>query len=282
VNSALTPARASVAGTAVLMACACGAAANSAKLVSHSGIAATATIVQPIFLGVGVALVLYGLWHTLRTSAYLALVAFAVLAAAAALTPPRMMTGSAMPWSAAQMAGGALYLVAAALLAYAFWRAFPSTKPAASGTAMGGMALATGCNCCMVTGAVAGMAVTTGASSTYFQSMPIVFVTGLAVVAAGLFRLGGARAAMWVALGGLITTLGPRALQLTGDWMVADVNMRFIPGYLVYLAGAAVILRGFVVAYEQSGARVDRGVRSPAREPAPLGMGPLAGGTSGD
>jgi hypothetical protein len=232
------------------MACACGAATNSAKLVALAGIGASTKVVHPIFLGVGAGLIVYGLWRIARASAYLALAAFGVLALAAVLTPPTVMTVKALPWNGVQMGGAGLYVAAAAMLAYAFWRAFPSPQPEASATAIGGAALATGCTCCMVTGALAGMAVTAGASAAYFESMPVIFWTGVALVAAGLFRLGGLRPVMWAAAGAVIVRYAPELLELTGDWMVAGVNLRFIPNYLLLVTGAAVLLYGFVVAYE--------------------------------
>lgn len=275
-NTALTPTHSVLGGTAVVMACACGAAANSAKLVALTGVGASTKVVHPIFLAVGAGLILYGLWRIAKPSAYLALVAFPILAIAAFLTPPTVMTTKALPWNGVQMGGAALYLVAAAILAYAFWRAFPSPKPDASATAIGGAAFATGCTCCMVTGAVSGMAVTAGASAAHFESMPLIFWTGLALVALGLFRLGGVRPVIWVAAGGLIVRYAPELLKLTGDWMVAGVNLRFIPHYLLYLTGAAVILYGFVVAYET--ARSGRAVM----RVAPLGVRPAHEGGSGD
>src|SRR5919199_1844961 len=192
----ITPTRSALGGTTVVMACACGAAANSAKLLVLAGVGASAAFIHPALIGVGAALIVYGLWRVARPSAYLALAAFGVLALAAVLTPQSAMNHgsmghSSLPWDGTRMAGAALYVVAAATLGYAFWRAFPSPRPAASATAIGGMVLATGCTCCMVTGALAGMAVTAGASAAYFESMPLIFWTGMLAVAAGLYRLGG-------------------------------------------------------------------------------------------
>lgn len=245
-NSVLTPPAASLSGAAVLMACSCGTAANGATLMALAGIGATTTMVHPIFAAFAAGLIVYGLWQTARWSAYLAIAAFGVLTIAAALTPPRVMSRSAMPWSEIQLFGGVLYLVAAALLGYAFWRAFPSPKPAASGAAIGGVALATGCTCCMTTGAIAGMAATGGAS--LVQSTPMLFWTGLTVVAAGLFSLGGWRAAMWVPVGGLVIQYMPKLLALTGDWMVGGANLRSFPAYMITVTGAGLVLYGFVVA----------------------------------
>ena len=260
-STAITPARASLGGTSIIMACACGAATSTVKLIALAGVAgATTKFMHPAFFGVGAALILYGLWRTARQSAYIAGAAFAIIALAAWITPPGKMTmkGSAMaaghpgiPWDATLMAGAALYVVAAAVLAYAFWRAFPSRKPAASATAIGGMALATGCTCCVVTGAIAGMSVTAGASAS-FESSPILFWSGLTAVAIGLYRLGGLRAALWVPIGGLIVKYAPSTLKYTGDWIVGGVNLRFAPSYLITVLGAGAILYGVAVAYRRS------------------------------
>lgn len=161
-STLLSPTPAALGGTAVLMACACGTAANGAILLGMAGVGASTRVVHPLFIAAAAGLILYGLWHTLRSSAVLALGGFGVLAAGAVLTPPTVMSTGALPWDGTQMFGGGLYLIAAALLGYAFWRAFPSPRPAASGAAIGGIALASGCTCCMVTGALAGMAVTGG------------------------------------------------------------------------------------------------------------------------
>jgi hypothetical protein len=280
--TALTPARSALGGTSILMACACGAASNSVKLLALAGLTTTTALVHPALLGIGAGLIVYGLWRTARPSAYLALAAFGVLAAAALITPAGVMTvphdtmwhGRGLPWNGTQMAGAALYVVAATLLGYAFWRAFPSRKPAASAAAIGGAALATGCTCCMVTGAVAGMAVTAGASAAYFESMPILFWVGLGVVAAGLYRLGGIRAAAWVPLGGLIVRLG---FSIDAKWPVGDANLTFVPKYLIYLAGTAVIMYGFAVAY-RTATRHER----PESLPAPTQGEPLLGTAGGN
>jgi hypothetical protein len=267
--TALTPPRAALGGTAVLMACACGTATASANLMMMAGVGATTTLMHPIFFAVAAGLIVYGLWRTAKPSGYLALAAFGVLAAAAALTPPRVMSSKAMPWNEVQMMGAGLYLVSAALLGYAFWRAFPSPKPAASGTAIGGVALATGCTCCVVTGAVAGLGATGGAS--VVQSTPLLFWTGLAIVAVGLYRLGGMRAAVWVPAGGLVVEYGPELLKLTGDWIVGGANLRAFPSYLISIAGAGLILYGFVVAYGAARSQKEqRAFVPPAVEPRPL------------
>lgn len=248
----LTPERSALAGTAVFMACACGTADNSAKLLGLTGMAVSTTMVHPVFLAVAGALIVWGLWRISRLSGQLAAGAFALLAIAAALTPPRVMTMRELPWNTSQMAGGLVYLVSAAVLAYAFWRAFPSPRPAASGTAMAGMATASGCTCCLYTGAMAGMAVTGGAP-TALETSPVLFWTGLTVVAVGLYQLGGWTAAAWVPVGGLVIQYMPDLLALTGDWMVGPANLRSFPSYMITVTGAGIILYGFVRAYRAAG-----------------------------
>lgn len=277
-NAALSPARASLGGTSIIMACACGTAVSSVQLLALGGVGATTKLVHPMFLGVGAALVIYGLWRTARVSAYIALAGFAVLAIAAVITPPLVMTmkgglatesgimpmgaNPGVPWNGMHMFGASLYVVAAAILGYAFWRAFPSRKPSASALAIGGVALATGCTCCLIDGAVAGMAVTAGASAA-FESTPMIYWSALGAVAIGLYRLGGLRAAAWVPVGGLIVKYAPAALKVTGDWMASGVNLRFIPSYLLTVIGSATILYGFVVAYRAAHVTVHHTAQMP-------------------
>ncbi|HWQ00141.1 MAG TPA: hypothetical protein VNK92_06695 [Vicinamibacterales bacterium] len=266
----LTPGRSAVVGTAFLMGCACGAAANGARLLSLSGVPVSNKVVHPLLLGIGVVLILDALRRIRRPLSTLALAAFAVLALASIVTPPMAMSPRALPWSAAQAGGAGLYLLFAALLGYAFWRAFPTPQPAASATTIGGMAVATGCGCCMVTGALTGLAVTGGASPDIVLRIPTIYTTGLLIAAAGAFRLAGLRPVAWLAAGWIVTRYGPVLLRMTGDWMWQGVNLRFIPGYLVYLAGAGLALYGVALAFEAARARERLPVALGAPVPAPV------------
>lgn len=264
-TSILTPGRAALGGVAVLMACACGVATEGATLVSTAGLSATTTMVHPVFIAAAAALVVYGLWRREAAAAWIAAGAFVVLAAAAALTPPSVMTASAIPWNGVQLAGAGLYLGAAVGLGYAFWRAWPSPDPKASVAAMGGVALATGCGCCLVTGAVAGIATTAGASASFIQPGTALFWSGMSLAAAGLYALGGWRALAWVPAGALVIRFGPDVLRLAGDVMVAGANLRAFAAYLVTIAGTGAVMCGFAVAYR----------RASAREEAPSGISGL-------
>lgn len=256
------------AGAAVVMACACGAASNSARLLAPSGIGATAAVIQPALIGVGAALIIAGLWSLRRGSAYVVMAAFALMAVAALLLPQHAMVSGDMgrtqtPWSAGQMSGAALYAVAAAMLAYAFWRAYPSVRPQASATAFGGMALATGCACCLVTGATAGAMVTMGAGAV-FQTAPILFWVAMTAVAGGLFALGGAMPVLWTVAGALTIRLGLDWInRIFGEPSLGGINPFFVPKYLLMLAGYAMLGYAFAVAYAAARQRV-------STAPAPL------------
>lgn len=279
----LSPDRAALTGTAVVMACACGVASNTAKAVQLSGVLATTQFIHPIFIGAGAGLILYGLWRKAKPYAWLALAAFAVMALGAALTPPSVMTQRALPWNAVQMLGAGAYVVAAGMLWYAFFRAFPSPNPSAAGGAMAGAAVATGCGCCMVTGAVSGMFVTGGLgdmsmgalASGGMRPSTTLFWGGMVAIAVGLFRLGGWRALIWVPVGVVMLKYGPDALKVTGDWMVATVNLRSYAAYLVTIAGTGAIMNGFAVAYRIAGAATAG--RVAAAVPGELALGSAGG-----
>lgn len=245
----MTPGRTSLAGAAVMAACACGAGNQSAKLISMAGLHATPRFTHPVLLAIGALLIFSGLWRLNRRSAVIAAVGFVLLVAGSILTPPMMMSASQLPWSFMQVMGALLYLLFGAALGYAFWLAFPSPFPGAAATGIAGTVAATGCNCCMVTGAIAGLAVSAGGSKGLFFSNPTVFFTGVAVAAIGLAMIRGWRPLPWLLAGAVITRWGGNTLRLTGDWMVGEVNLRFIPGYMIYLIGAGLMMTAWAVAY---------------------------------
>jgi len=230
------------------------------------GISATTKVTHPLILLVGVVLILQGLWQIRHRAAWLAAISFVALATAAAITPPSIMSSKYQPWHEPYIGGAILYLVFAGILAYAFWLAFPtpSPRPVPKALAFTGTALATGCSCCMVTGAIAGLGVTAGSSPTLFHGFT--YFAGIALAAVGLLILGGFRPLPWLIAGGLIGHYGSSILSIFGNWMVGDVNLRFIPGYRMYLIGAGLILKAWAVAYQY--VREADAVVSIAPEPA--------------
>ncbi|HET7712129.1 MAG TPA: hypothetical protein VFL80_09395 [Thermoanaerobaculia bacterium] len=262
-NLQLTPARSSLAGAAVMAACACGAGNSSAKLITMAGLPATAKLTHPVFLAVGALLIFTGLLQMNRRAAAISVAGFAMLIAGSILTPPMMMSVANTPWQMPQMIGALFYLLFGAALGYAFWLAFPSPMPGAAATGIAGTVAATGCNCCMVTGAIAGMMVTAGGSKDVFLRNPTVFFSGIAVAAVGLAMIRSWRPLPWLLAGAVVTRWGGEALKLTGDWVVGTVNLRFIPGYIIYLIGAGLVMTAWAVAYEPTRVR-------PSEEPAEM------------
>lgn len=246
--------RSALGGAAAVMACSCTASSMVAKLVILAGIGATAAVMQPALIGIGALFVLRGLWGVDRRSAQLAVAAFAVMGVAALLVPQHMMASGDMgsshvPWNAAAMSGAFLYVVSIAMLGYAFWRAFPSPRPGASGTAIGGMALATGCTCCLVTGSTAGAAMTLGVTAP-LQSQPILFWIAVAFIAIGIFRLGGVRAAVWVAAGAIMVRAGLDWINNAfGHPKIGPIEPLFVVKWALMIGGYAVIMYAFARAY---------------------------------
>ncbi len=264
----MTPGRLSLAGAAVMAACACGAGNNSAKLLTMAGMPASAKVTHPIFLAIGAILIFAGLLKIHRRAAFIAAGGLVMLVAGAALTPPMMMSAANTPWHGTSLLGAFFYLLFGAAVGYAFWLAFPSPFPKAAATGIIGTVVATGCNCCMVTGAVAGMLVSAGGPKTIFLSNPTVFFSGIAVAAVGLAMIRGWRPLPWLLAGAVITRWGGNILKLTGDWMVGEANLRFIPGYAIYLIGAGLIMTAWAVAYEPSHSQRGEEVRSRIGEPS--------------
>ena len=270
----VAPTRAVVGGTGVLMTCACSTSSQTAAVVALAGLGATSRIVHPLFIAVGAAFIVYGLWRTRRASALLGIAAFAVMALAALLAPQSVMSTAmsdmhgSIPWNATEMIGGALYLVSGGMLAYALWRAFPSPKPMASATAIGGMTLATGCSCCMVAGAVTGLVITTSATAAFVEPMQIAYFVGLAAVVVGVYQLGGAAVAGLALVGGTVSRLATGiSLAKTGG----VVWLQF-PKYFIALCGMLAMVYAFVLAYRV--ARLSLEERQPivARKSSYLGL----------
>ena len=269
----LNPTRAVVGGGGVLMTCACSTSSQAAAVITLAGLGATSRVVHPLFIAVGAALMVYGLWRTNRVSAFVGLGAFALMSLAAILAPQSIMSTAmsdmhgSIPWNGSEVIGGALYVVSGVLLAYAVWRAFPSPNPRASAVALGGMTLATGCSCCMVAGAVTGMVITGSAAASFVEPMQIAYWLGIAGIVVGLYRLGGLSVAGLALVGGTVSRIATGiSLAKTGG----IIWLQF-PKYLIALAGMLAMGYAFVLAY-----RVARQT-SPAPEPAfgakpPLGL----------
>jgi hypothetical protein len=270
-------------GVTALAACACGAGSGIVKALASGGIHTHDTVilgascgtdhsVQPIFIGVGALLILFGMSLRSLSSAVIAAIGCAGIAIGHFLAGPSTMSIGLLPHKDTHLWGYAGYLIGAAFLIAAFLRVFRSPKPLAAGTAMGGMAMATGCNCCMVTGSISALIASAGMPWIYNQSF--VYLAGIAIVAAALWKLGGYKPAVLAAAGGLINYGGPKLIAKAPDIVINGASYRFIPGYVAYFAGAALLMTSFVIAYKLAERRYG------ARDAAPLVAEPAVATTT--
>ncbi len=251
-----------LAGVATLAACACGAGSGSVKALTSAGVHTQDVVVfgascgtdhstQPLFIGIGMLLILIGLSLRSLAAASLAAIGCAALVIGSLVSGPSTMSSSLVPHANVYLLGFGSYIVAAVFLIAAFMWTFRSPKPLAAGTAMAGMAAATGCSCCMVTGALTGLIASAGMPWIYGQSY--VFFAGAALVAVGLWKLGGIKPVFLALAGAVITYGGPKLLGWAlPELMISGISFRFIPGYAVYLIGAATMIGSFAVAYRKA------------------------------
>jgi hypothetical protein len=256
-----------LAGVAVLAACACGAGSGIVNAVNAAGMQTPDTVifgascgtdhsVQPLFVGAGALLVIFGMSLRKLSAAILAAVGCLAFAYGSLTAGPSTMSLASLLHT--DRLGYAAYIVAAVFLVAAFLRAFPSPRPLAAGTAMAGMALATGCSCCMITGAVTALLASAGMTWVYTTpyTVPPVFFAGAALAAAGLWRLGGPRPAALAVSGSLINFGGTRLTSWAlPQLMIYGADFRFVPSYALYLLGTLTMLSGFVVAYRVAARR---------------------------
>lgn len=268
---------ASMGGAGLMAVCSCGTATGTVALLGVAGIAAANPMVHPFFLGTGAALLLWGLWQRSRRAAAWAAAGVGLIAGGALLAPASVMTGDGFPHPPAHLVGFALYLAGAALIVVGFLTAY---RPPKAGAAAGaGMAFAAGCTCCMATGSLVGIVGTFGLGLPWLYEMEIVFFAAMALVTYGLYRMAGWRAAWLAPAGALVLWGGPEILRALWEEMpLFGVNMRFLPAYLVSLAGIGLVFAGFVRAYRLAAGEA---VRETLPGPPPE-MVPEAAGVAGD
>jgi len=203
---------------------------------------------QQLFIAGGALLILIGM--SMRSLSAFALAAAGVIALlfGSLTNGPSVMNLGMATSSSTTMVGYAAYVVAAIFLIAAFLRAFRTPKPLAAGVAMSGMALATGCSCCMVTGAVTAMVASAGFPGIYDFSY--ILFGGGAIMTIGLWRLGGLKPAAFTAAGVFVAYEGQSLLNAAlPQLVIAGENYRYVVGYAVYFLGAALMVGGFAVAY---------------------------------
>lgn len=184
-------------------------------------------------------LLLGGMALRSRTALVAAVVGLVILGFGYVLAPPAIMTTGAMPYSASQVAGFSVYPLGAAALVVAFLLAFPALQSAAGATATGGFAMAAGCGCCVVNGALNGLGHAAGLGTTGTT----ITILGMGTAAAGLWWMGSPRAAGIAAVGAVVAW---GASGISGLFLDAparaplSVAVRF--GGLLLITGVAFVL----------------------------------------
>lgn len=234
------------AGAGALATCVCTFSSVAFGAVAAGGLALIPLNLQAGLILAAAGLVLFGLSRRSRKGALLAAAGFAVLGIGYFLAPPAVMNVDAVPYTSAQLVGLGLYPVGAGILVAGFLAAFRTSRPWAAGTSMSGVALASGCSCCMVNGALNGLGATAG--------LPVsgagVFLAGMGIAAAGLARMGGLRPVLLVALGAALAWNASAVadLFLSGAARApVSVSFRF--------AGWMAVMGGFALAYHFAAGR---------------------------
>jgi hypothetical protein len=238
----------SLGGVALFGTCVCTFSKVGIGAMTVGGLTLMPFNLQAGLVLLAVALILTGLARRSRRAFLLGLLGFGLIGTGYLLSPPSIMTPGALPYDASQLFGFGLYPLGATVAIAAFLDAFRSANPKAAATSMGGMAMAAGCSCCMVNGALNGL----GASAGLGLTGPGVFFTGMGLVAAGFIWMGSARAAALAGVGALISHTAPQIAGLLlagGARAPLSVSIRF--------AGLLIVASGFVLAYRAARRRLE-------------------------
>lgn len=255
----------SLGGVAILAACACGTSSRIAQLTNTYGLTDGLKGIHPWFVIAGSILIVAGLWRREHRAAMLGTMGVGSLFLGELLAPP-MSVHSGVSLTSSQISGLAASIVAAILLIAAFYRAYPSRIPSASLTAVTGAALATGCNCCLITMAIAAPGRVLLPDQGWASANLTFYLIAMALVVTGLARLSGFRAAGLALIGQAFLYFW---LELPYSAMptisLHGVNVNFIIKYPMMILGAAVVMTAFVLAYRTE----EKSIVQTARVPEP-------------
>lgn len=248
--------KASLAGAAVLAACACGTSSKLAGLSTSYGAAATSHMIHPLFLAAGGALILVGLWRRQQRLPFFAVIGLALLMAGELIVRPMSLT-NATRFHTTQLLGLFSSIAAAAFLVFAFYRAYPSKQPRFALTAMTGAAMATGCECCLVTMGITGTLQALLPSQTWLPHTLPIYAAATTLMAIGLGRLGGLLPAL-VAVAGQLWVYYWLELPYASmpTILVHANNVNFVIKYPMMLVGTSVVMSAFALAYRAQEVRV--------------------------
>ena len=246
----------SLSGVAVLAACACGTGSRIAQISNSFGFSQNLHSVHSIFVMVGSALIVMGLWRVERRAAILGTIAVGLLLLGELLAPP-MSIKLGTPLSAAQIFGFVSSLFSAVWLVAAFYRAFPSHNPSASLIAMSGAVTAVGCNCCLVTMALAAPGRVLLPTQAWAGSSLTFYLIAAVLMAVGLGRLGGIGAGAVAIIGQAFVYFW---LELPYSslprFQIRGVDATFLIKYPMMFTGALIVMSAFVLAYRRQEKRV--------------------------
>lgn len=246
----------SLSGVALLAACCCGTSAGLARVnASYGGLASIRTI-HPTFVAVGVVLIIVGLWRRLGRVPLLAMFGLALLMLGELLVPPMSITATHQ-FAPLQLVGLASSIVAAVLLVFAFYRAYPSRHPRFALTAMSGAAMATGCDCCLVAMGITGTLHALLPGQSWLPHTFTVYAVAATLIVIGLGKIGGALPA-FVALAGQTWVYYWLELPYSKlpSIMLHGVNINFVIKYPMMLIGTLTVMSAFALAYRIQEARV--------------------------
>lgn len=239
----------SLGGVAILAACACGTSSGLSKISGSYGLIFGSIPIHHIFVLAGGILVVAGLWQRARVAALLGGGAVTLLVVGEMLLPV-MGINEGTRLTSTGLAGVAAYLVAGLLLVLAFRRAYQFRHSGSATLAMTGMAMSVGCNCCLVTQGVSGLAHTLAPAQTWLASTLTIYAFATFLMAIGLYRIGG-----WLPVA---TVVGGHALNYYGLELSANVapaimahGIRFahISKYPLMLLGTTIMMAAFAFAY---------------------------------
>ena len=255
----------SMTGVAVLAACACGTSSGIGRLTGSFGAPAATGTIHPLFVAVAGIFIVTGLWRLGNSVRALALLGMTLLMAAEFITPPMSIAGKTN-LSVIQLGGLAVSMLAAVALVAAFFRAYPSRQPSAALTAMSGTAMASGCNCCLVTMGITGTLHSMFPNTNLVAQTSTVYIAAGLLMAIGLFRLRGAVPAL-MALAGQgflyywleLPYFSMPAVNVNG------VNINFVIKYPMMVVGGLVVMAAFAYAWRtQEETAATAGYRTPA------------------
>lgn len=261
-----TPSFLSLGGVAVMSACACGTSSSLSTIAKSYGVNYGGTPIHHGFVIVGGVMMVAGLWQRERKAALLGVGAVGLLTIGEVLLPV-MGINAGTRLSAVGLAGVVLYLLAGVALVLAFRRAFPFTHTGSGLVAMSGMAMSVGCNCCLVTQGVSGMAHTLVPSQAWLASTMTIYAIATLAMAIGLYKVGGTLPAAAVIGGHALTYYGLELPATVAPAIMAHgIRFAHISKYPLMLAGTSIMMAAFAWAYAAEKQRAGVFARVPTPE----------------